>query len=215
LRGSSRTRRSPPKNTTRDAPYASKSEPSNRCAIFCFFRPRGKKGAWRVASLYIARGPAGAGGARFQYENCACKKHSSDHARAEPTVSLPSRLHPKPVQSAFSKWKKCTEIPKSATAQPYGKISLVGYFESVLPLASLPRRALRHYSPRADPARPGNAAARLVPASREALRERSRSRDPAPRTFATPRATSASEIPHRPGREKARSAHVASPPPFR
>ena len=210
MRGSSRTRHSPPKNTTRDAPYASQSEPSKRCAIFWFFRPRGKKGAWRVASLYIARGPAG-GRPRFQYKNCACKKHSSDHARAEPTVSSPSRLHPKPA--AFS--KKCTEIPKSATAQPYGKISLVGYFESVLPLASLPRRALRHYSPRAYPARPGNAAARLVPASREALRERSRSRDPAPRTFATPRATSASEIPHRPGREKARSAHVASPPPFR
>jgi len=115
----------------------------------------------------------------------------------------------------FRNRKKCTENPKSATAQPYGKISLVGYFESVLPLAPLPRRASRHYSPRADPARPGNAAARLVPASREALRERSRSRDPAPRTFATPRATRASEIPHRPGREKARSAHVASSPPFR
>ena len=214
MRGSSRTRHSPPKNTTRDAPYASQSEPSNRCAILRFFRPRGNKGAWRVASLYIARLPAGAGGARFQYKNCACKKHSSDHARAEPTVSLPSRLHPKPALF-FRNQKKCTEIPKSATAQPYGKISLVGYFESVLPLAPLPRRALRHYSPRADPARPGNAAARLVPASREALRERSRSRDPAPRTFATPRATWASEIPHRPGREKARSAHVASPPPFR
>jgi len=177
-----------------------------------FFSPAGKEG--RVArgeplhSAFARR----SGRPRFQYKNCACKKHSSDHARAEPTVSLPSRLHPKP---AFSKCKKCTEIPKSATAQPYGKISLVGYFESVLPLAPLPRRALRHYSPRADPARPGNAAARLVPASREALRERSRSRDPAPRTFATPRATSASEIPHRPGREKARSAHVASPPPFR
>ena len=167
-----------------------------------------------MASLYIARGSAGAGGARFQYNNGPARNTLSDDARATAVLSTHARLHPK-QQSAFRNRKKCTENPKSATAQPYGKISLVGYFESVLPLAPLPRRASRHYSPRADPARPGNAAARLVPASREALRERSRSRDPATRTFATPRATRASEIPHRPGREKARSAHVASSPPFR
>ena len=180
-----------------------------------FFSPAGKEGR-------VARGEplhsafARRSGRRPVSIRKLCMQETLLRSRARGTDSFVTfEAASETCASAFSKWKKCTEIPKSATAQPYGKISLVGYFESVLPLASLPRRASRHYSPRADPARPGNAAARLVPASREALRERSRSRDPAPRTFATPRATSASEIPHRPGREKARSAHVASPPPFR
>ena len=179
-----------------------------------FFSPAGKEG--RVARgepLHSAR--ARRSGRRPVSIRKLCMQETLLRSRARARNRQFRDLRGCIRKLPFRNGKKCTEIPKSATAQPYGKISLVGYFESVLPLASLPRRALRHYSPRADPARPGNAAARLVPASREALRERSRSRDPAPRTFATPRATSASEIPHRPGREKARSAHVASPPPFR
>jgi hypothetical protein len=180
-----------------------------------FFSPAGKEG--RVARgepLHSAR--ARRSGRRPVSIRKLCMQETLLRSRARGTDSFVT------FEAASETCLFFFEIGKSARRfqnlrlhSHMAKYRLLDILKVFSRLHLSPRRALRHYSPRADPARPGNAAARLVPASREALRERSRSRDPAPRTFATPRATWASEIPHRPGREKARSAHVASPPPFR